>query len=334
MLFTFEIVIALGLDLLFGDPRWMYHPVRVIGLLCERFEAIGRRLFGYAGMRICGLIVFSAVLLVSLTGIFLILAILFSINHYLGAAAALFMLYLSLAAGDLIDHSNRVYQSLTAGKIGQARNDVAMLVARETEFMEPQDISRACVESVAENFVDGIVAPLFYAVLFALLFQGIFIEPIVWGVVGAYFYKSVNTMDSMFGYKNERYLYFGWAAARADDLLNFIPARVGAFTIVVTAFILSLDYRNSFKTVRSDHANSSSPNSGYPEAAVSGALNIRLGGEAVYFGERIEGFVIGETYTEVEADDIKRVNHLCFWATWVFVSGLILLYNLLERGVG
>ena len=334
MLFTFEVVVALSLDLLFGDPRWMYHPVRVIGLLCERFEAIGRRSFGNAGTKISGFIVFCAVLLVSLAGIFLILAILFSINHYLGAAAALFMLYLSLAAGDLIDHSNRVYQSLAAGNIEQARNDVAMLVARETENMEPKDVSRACVESVAENFVDGIVAPLFYAVLFALLFQGVWFEPIIWGVVGAYFYKSINTMDSMFGYKNTRYLHFGWAAARADDILNFIPARVGAFTIVVAAFFLSLDYRHSFKTVCADHANSTSPNSGYPEAAVSGALNIRLGGEAIYFGERIEGFVIGERYKAVEAEDIKRVNHLCFWATWVFVSGLMLFYNLLDRGVG
>ena len=271
------------MDLVCGDPRWLYHPIRGIGMLCVQFESYGRKLFASLGMRLCGVIVFVLVLSATLGTLFLLIAIVFKINEFLATIVSILLLYLSIALGDLLTHSKKVYDSLTRNDLEQAREDIALLVGRETDKMTETEIARACVESVAENFVDGVAAPLFWATVSAMIFFKLPGGPIIWALFGAYLYKSVNTMDSMFGYKNKKYIEFGWMAARADDILNYLPARLGSLAIVCSAFFLANDYRRSWQIVLRDHLKSSSPNSGFPEAAVSGALRVQLGGGSSLF---------------------------------------------------
>jgi adenosylcobinamide-phosphate synthase len=280
------------------------------------------------GMRFCGILTFFLVLGTSVSILFVLFYLLVAVSNFLTALVSVMLLYMSFAAGDLLAHSKQVYSSLSSSDISQARSDVALIVGRETDHLDETEISRACVESVAENLVDGITAPLFWAVLAAILLGEIYFEPIVWAVAGAYFYKSVNTMDSMFGYKNERYREFGWMAARFDDLVNYIPARLSSLCIVFAASILHLDYKNSAKVLFRDRLKNSSPNSGYPEAAVSGALNIQLGGAAIYFGEKTEGQLIGAGQRGALPGDIKNVNKLALTTSIIFFAALLLLYNL------
>ncbi len=327
VLFSLQISIAVCLDLLCGDPKWFYHPVRGIGSLCTLFERICRNRLEFLGTRLCGIATFFLVLSVSLCILAVFFSMLQNVSRSAAAVAAVLLLYLLLAAGDLLDHSRRVYSSLQRSDIVQARADVAMLVGRETDTMNEGEIARACVESVAENTVDGVTAPLFWAVLVAFLCGDIFFQPLTWAVFGACFYKCVNTMDSMFGYRNERYVEFGWLAARFDDLVNFIPARLTALFIVAAAFLLKLDYRNGARILSRDRLKSSSPNSGHPEAAVSGVLNIELGGPAIYFGQRTESPRIGAGQKCASAIDIKSTNRLCIAAALIFFIALLLAYN-------
>ena len=279
-------------------------------------------------MRFCGIVTFFLVLGSSVSIIFLVFYLLVPVSNFLTALVSVILLYMSFASGDLFAHSKQVYSSLSNSDIIQARRDVALFVGRETDHLDETEISRACVESVAENLVDGITAPLFWAVLAAFFLGGIYFEPIVWAVAGAYFYKTINTMDSMFGYKNERYREFGWLAARFDDLVNYIPARLSSLFIVLAAGILQLDYKNSAKVLFRDRLKSSSPNSGYPEAAVSGALNIQLGGGSIYFGEKTEVQLIGAGQRGALPGDIKNANNLALTTTIIFFAALLLLYNL------
>lgn len=327
MIFSLQISIAFGLDLICGDPEWLYHPVRVIGTLCNMFEFLSRKLFSALGMKFCGIITFFLVLGSSVSILFLLFYLLSQISSHISVIVAVILIYSSIAAGDLFNHSNQVHSSLARADIPQARRDVSLLVGRETSDMNEPEISRACVESVAENLVDGVTAPLFWAVLCALFFGRLIFEPIIWAVFGAYFYKTVNTMDSMFGYKNSRYIEFGWMAARFDDLVNYIPARISSIAIVLAAWFLRLDYKNSAKILYRDRLKSSSPNSGYPEAAVSGALNIELGGAAIYFGEKTEGHLIGAGQKCVTPDDIIYTNKLSLTSALIFFIVLLLVYN-------
>jgi len=316
--------------MIFGDPRWFYHPVRAIGLLCSSFESFSRTFFGWFGMRFCGILTFLLVIGSSASFLFLLFFLLARLGGIVSAFAAVILLYLGIAAGDLMAHSNRVYTSLAREDISQARHDVAMLVGRQTEEMDKIEISRACVESVAENMVDGITAPLFWAVILSTLLGGVIFDPIVWAVFGSYFQKAVNTMDSMFGYKNSRYIRFGWMAARFDDLVNFLPARLSSLFIVAAAFLLRLDYKNAAELLYRDRLKSSSPNSGYPESAVAGALGIQLGGPAIYFGERTAGHLIGAGQRQAHHDDIKQANFLCVIAAFLFLGVLLVFYNLFK----
>ena len=327
MLFTLQLTFVLGIDLVFGDPRWLYHPVRGIGMLCEQCELYGRKLFAFLGMRLCGVIVFLMVLSATLATLFILIVIVLKINLFLATIVSLLLLYLSIAMGDLLAHSRKVDDSLTRSDLEQAREDIALLVGRETDRMTETEIARACVESVAENFVDGVAAPLFWATVSAMILFKLPGSPMIWALFGAYLYKSVNTMDSMFGYKNKRYIEFGWMAARADDFLNYLPARLGSLAIVCSAFFLSKDYKRSFLILLRDHAKSSSPNSGFPEAAVSGALRVQLGGPAVYFGEPVKGQIIGHEFSGARVDDIARANKLCLGAAFVFLFFLITMYS-------
>jgi len=301
---TLYITAAFFLDQLIGDPRFFPHPVQLIAWLSARLEVLSRRLLarkGWAGavtvfmvLSIVGSAVFG---LIRLAGAFL----------WLQAAVEIYLLYSAIAARDLARHSLRVYRALAADDLAWARDEVAMIVGRDTSVLDEAGVIRACVESVAENLVDGVTAPLFWA--------------FIGGPVGVILYKAINTMDSMFGYKNEKYLEFGWAAARLDDLANYLPARLTGGLIIIAAFILRLDTRNAYRIWRRDRREHASPNSAQSEAAVAGALGIKLGGANVYFGKLLEKPTLGEDLQKIDQSHILMSNKL------MLLSSLLALFS-------
>ncbi len=289
----YQILIAILLDQVLGDPRWLPHPVRIIGAACTGLEKITRAVLPPLLAGIC-----TVTLVLALTGAttWAVIAGATLIHPWLGNAAAILLLYTTIAARDLVSHSRQVYASLATGDLVEARKRVGMIVGRDTANLDEAGVARAAVESVAESMVDGVTAPLFFAVL--------------GGPVAAMLYKAINTMDSMFGYKNAQYLKFGWAAARLDDLANFIPARITSLMIPAAAFLLRLAPKGSLFILRRDRLKHASPNSGHTEAAVAGALGVQLGGSNNYFGKIVKKPTIGDATRPVEPQDILRANRL------------------------
>jgi adenosylcobinamide-phosphate synthase len=289
----YQILIAILLDQLLGDPRWLPHPVRIIGAACTGCERLTRALLPPFAAGIC-----SVALILGLTGATTwgMLAGATLLHPWLGSLVSILLLYTTIAPRDLVRHSTEVYTPLAAGDLPEARRRVGMIVGRDTAALDEEGVARATVESVAESMVDGVTAPLFFAVL--------------GGPMGAMLYKAINTMDSMFGYKNERYRAFGWAAARLDDLANFIPARISSLMIPAAAFLLRLDAKGALFILLRDRRKHASPNSGHTEAAVAGALGVQLGGPSPYFGRMVEKPTLGEAVRSIEPQDILRANRL------------------------
>jgi len=327
MIYSFQIIGALLLDLLFGDPRWLPHPVRGIGLVCSKSEKITRKFIGKPFL--AGLLTVATVLIVTSALVTLLLSSCYAVSFAMGDTVAIILLYFSLAAKDLLRHSMDVYNRLMVDfDLSGARRAVGRIVGRDTESLSGSEISKACVETVAENMVDGITAPLFFALVFSIFSPCFGLSPIGCSALGAFFYKAVNTMDSMIGYKNERYLDFGRTAARLDDLMNFFPARISSIVLIFTAFILKLDYRGAAKIFFRDRLNHSSPNAGHTEAVVAGALGVQLGGPLLYSGIMVEKPFIGDSSREIGADDIKISNRLILVGSIIFI-----VMALLVRGV-
>ncbi len=322
--FELQIGTAVLLDLVFGDPRWMPHPVRLIGSFCSRLEIISRRLI--SSEFIAGSVTVLAVITLTLG---LSTAILTAVRFYslpLAGLVAIYLLYTTVAARDLVVHSRAVYNALhNSESLVSARRAVAQIVGRDTEALDRKGIIRACVETVAENMVDGVTAPLFYAVVFSLFSPLTGIEPLFLAVFGAMGYKAVNTMDSMIGYKNDTYLLFGRVAARLDDVVNYIPARLTGLIIIPTSFLLGLDWKNAFMVLKQDRLSHASPNAAHPEAAVAGALTIQLGGSSIYFGREVIKPVIGKAGREIEDRDILRTDKLMLLGSFLFLLLLLLL---------
>ena len=318
LIFYFQLLIVIAADYIWGDPRLLPHPVRFIGRLCNYFEAITRENLSVLSMKSRGAVAFFLVLLTTMGA----LALFFSLLLLAGETAALFgalvMCYFSVAAGDLVAHSNSVYERLMADDIVGSREAVSMMVGRDTESLDVSGIARACVESVSENMVDGITAPLFWAFIGSLAGQLFHVDPLIGAAFGSIAYKAVNTMDSMYGYKNEMYIDFGWCAARIDDLANFLPARLSGLCLIGAAYLIGLNGKGAARVYMKDRLKSSSPNSGHSEAAAAGALNIELGGPSSYFGQTSFKDYIGEGLDRVEAGDIKRVNKLILGGSLLF----------------
>jgi len=317
---------AFALDLIFGDPRWLPHPVRGIGWTIQRTEIVLRR-FAITPLAEKAAGVFLVVLIVSLVS-FLSHFLIFTssrISLSLGFALSVLLAYTTLAARDLGNAAKGVLRHLDAGEIAQARTGLSMIVGRDTADLDDQEIARAVVETVAENTSDGVIAPIFYLA--------------IGGPVLALAYKAVNTLDSMVGYRNERYINFGWAAARVDDAANFIPARITAVLICLVANLFSI-YNSAFRTPHSalhapwhimlrDGNKHPSPNSGYPEAAMAGALGIRLGGPGAYAGiPRLKPF-IGEAINRLDKKHIEKSVHLMYCTTSFAVLGAAALMFLI-----
>jgi len=328
MSFLLVLFLACLLDLLLGDPRWFPHPVRIIGRVALLAESWTRKLpiNAHNSGRLAVLIVLCSTGGVCL-GLFFLLSFASQPFFLLGA---ILILYTTVAARDLIRHSSQVLNAL-AIDLETARKKVRMIVGRDTDQLDEAGIVRACVESVAENMSDGIVAPLFWAVIGAAFGQFLSGSPVIWGTTAAMLYKAVNTMDSMFGYKNERYLQFGSCAARLDDVVNFLPARISGLSLVLAAChpACRSDMKNSFRVLMRDRQQHSSPNSGWPEAAMAGALGIQLGGESSYFGKPAEKPTIGDSFISPQAHHIFQANTLVLTASSLCLLCFAALYLLL-----
>lgn len=290
------------LDMLFGDPYWMPHPVKAMGKMISRLERGLRARFPKTEK---GELLAGGVLALTMISVWFLLpaAVLRLINrvHPLAALVAeTFLAYQVLAARCLQTETAKVAKALETG-LTEGQKAVSMVVGRDTSVLDETGVVKAAVETIAENTSDGEIAPLFYLAL--------------GGVPLAMLYKAVNTMDSMIGYKNDRYLFFGRAAARLDDLLNLIPARLTAVFLSLAAPLCGLDGRRAWNIARRDHARSTSPNSGWCEAACAGALGVQLLGPAVYFGKRYDKPVIGDALRPVERQDIARTNRLMLTAS-------------------
>lgn len=294
------VAIGLGLDLLFGDPQVSFHPIRMIGHLISITEKAARKLFPKTdrGEFAAGIFLVIVVVLVT-TGIpTALLIIAWKINLYLYIILQSFMCYLLLAVKSLKTESMKVFKELKKGDIEGARFAVSMIVGRDTQSLSEAGVTRAAVETVAENTSDGILAPLFYM--------------IIGGAGLGFFYKAINTMDSMVGYKNEKYLYLGRVAAKLDDVLNYIPARLAGLLMILGSFFLKMNAKNAWKIFRRDRYNHASPNSAHTESVAAGALEIELAGDTCYFGKVHKKKTIGDGLREIEAEDIVRVNRLLY----------------------
>ncbi len=308
------------LDLLFGDPHWMIHPVRIIGQLISLLEKAflkkerGKKDFGFGVLTV--IIVLLSTFLVSA----FILILGYKINIYLGFAIESFMTYQILATKSLRVESMKVYKALRKSGLESGRKAVSMIVGRDTENLSEDQVIKAAVETVAENTSDGVIAPMLF---------------LIGGPVSGLMYKAVNTMDSMIGYKNDKYLYFGKAAAKLDDFVNFIPARISAILMIVSAFLIGGKFsgKRAFKIFKRDRFNHSSPNSAQTEAACAGALGVKLAGDAYYFGKLVQKPYIGDETREIDIEDIKDANRLMYLTSVICellcVSLMLLVYFLL-----
>ena len=286
------------LDLCFGDPHWMPHPVVYIGRLISLLERVLRRLFPATkgGEHAGGILLVILVLAATGSAGYGLLWLFARIHPILGFALQVFWCYQILAARCLRDEARRVQNALETGSLPDARAAVAGLVGRDTEQLSAQGVAKAAVETVAENSTDGVVAPLCFLML---------------GGAGlGLLYKAVNTMDSMVGYRNERYQYFGTAAARLDDVCNFLPARLSALLMILSALMTGLDGKHAFRIWLRDRRKHKSPNSAQTESVCAGALGVELAGDASYFGTVQHKPAIGDGLRPIEARDIERACRL------------------------
>lgn len=295
---TVALLIGIILDAVFGDPVYAWHPIRVIGKLITFLEgAVRKRIKKTSGAELAGGILFAAlVLLVSTAVPSLLLFAAYRLNGLAGLCLEAVFCYQLLAAKSLWTESSKVGTALRTQGLTAGRQAVSMIVGRDTARLDEAGIVRAAVETVAENTSDGVIAPLLYMAVF--------------GAPGGFFYKAVNTMDSMVGYRNERYLYFGRAAARLDDVCNYIPSRISALLMILVSPLLGFSGKGAFRIWRRDSRNHKSPNSAQTEAACAGALGIQLAGDAWYFGALCKKPTIGDPLRPVETEDIKRADLL------------------------
>ena len=292
------LVMGYILDLIFGDPYWMPHPVRFIGNLISILEKVIRRFMPKTkrGEYIGGIILTVMVVSISMVIPLVIILMAKSINTYLALTVETFMCYQILATKSLKVESMKVYDELAKNDLPSARKAVSMIVGRDTKDLTFSGVAKAAVETVAENTSDGIIAPM------------IFIA--IGGAPMGFFYKAINTMDSMVGYKNEKYMNFGRFAAKLDDVVNYLPARISAYQMILSSFFLRYDYKNAFKIYKRDRYNHASPNSAQTESVCAGALDVQLAGNAYYFGKLYEKPTIGDNIREINYDDIKKANRL------------------------
>jgi len=313
-----DIITAYVLDLIFGDPYWLPHPVRFIGWLIKRTERFLRDRIqeqhpGGASNRSrrerqAGVMLVLFVTLVTFAIVALICKAAYMTSPVLFHAVNVYFIYTALATKCLAVEAGKVYEALEKKDIEEARKRLAMLVGRQTDGLPEREVVRGVVETTAENTVDAIISPLIYTVIGS--FFGI-------GAPLAYAFKAISTLDSMVGYMNDRYINFGRASAKTDDAANYIPARFSGLLIPLAAMFCKKGFTKSFRIMLRDRRNHKSPNCAYPEAAVAGALGVMLGGTNVYFGQPVEKPTIGDRLKELEAGDIKDTVRIMYAASFL-----------------
>lgn len=304
------VILGFLLDIFVPKPYGMYHPVQAIGALisfcdkhlrlpCNKNPKMERR---------AGILTAVIVILVSMAVPAAILYYAFAFNFILGFVIETLMCYLIMATSSLKNESMKVYEPFKRGNVEGARKALSMIVGRDTKVLNEEEIVEAAVETVAENTSDGVISPLFYMM--------------IGGPVLGWGFKAISTMDSMIGYKNDKYMYFGTAGARLDDVVNFIPARISGLLLIGAAKVLHYDAKAARKIFFRDRKKHASPNSAHTEAAVAGALGIRIGGDTVYFGKVVRKPFLGDKLREIEFEDIRRTNDLMYQAAFL---GIIIL---------
>lgn len=297
------------IDCLLGDPYKLPHPIRATGRLISCMEKKVRKTMSDK-LRLGGVVLSLTVILISVAVPLAILYGCYKVNTWFGIVIEGIMCYYMIAPKCLKTESMKVYSALKNGDTEKARHAVSMIVGRDTDVLDEKGIIKATVETVAENTSDGVTAPLMYMSLF--------------GAVGGFFYKSVNTMDSMIGYKNEKYADIGRFSARLDDVLNFLPSRITAVIMIFASFVLGFNGKNAYKIWKRDRHNHASPNSAQTESVCAGSLDVQLAGDAYYFGELHKKQFIGDDVRPIENEDIRRANKLMYLTSViVLVLGMI-----------
>ncbi|MEG0291159.1 MAG: adenosylcobinamide-phosphate synthase CbiB [Anaerovoracaceae bacterium] len=314
------ISLAIGfiLDLIVGDPYALPHPICLVGNGIKFFEKIIRKICGKTekGELIGGAVL--VILIVSLSFLIplAIILILGKINFWLGFVAETIMCYQILATKSLRVESLKVYKALMARDVEGARYAVSMIVGRDTSALNAEGVTKATVETVAENTSDGVIAPLlFYA---------------IGGAPLGFMYKAINTLDSMIGYKNDKYIFFGRFAAKLDDLANYIPARISAGLMICSSFVLGFNYKNAIRIFKRDRFNHASPNSAQTESVCAGALEIQLAGDAYYFGKLYKKKTIGDKIREVSPKNIKQSIRLMYGAAIICAIACVSILYVIE----
>ena len=300
MLHLAAIIGGFILDLIFGDPHWLPHPICLIGNLIGFLERNLRPKLApnKTALLVGGALMVIIVLVISFVVPMAILLAAAMVSPWLAFALETIMCYQIFATKCLRDESMKVYDALHKQDLADARVKLSWIVGRDTQNLDEEEITKGAVETVAENTADGIIAPMLY------MFLG--------GVPLSFLYKGINTMDSMVGYKNDKFLYFGRCAAKLDDLANLIPARITGLVMIVAAFLLGLDGKNAWKVFWRDRYNHLSPNSAMTESVTAGALNIQLGGDHFYFGKLVHKDTIGDDIRPVCPEDIVKTNNLLY----------------------
>ncbi|MDY4516686.1 MAG: adenosylcobinamide-phosphate synthase CbiB [Lachnospiraceae bacterium] len=319
------LVLGFLLDLLIGDPHVLYHPIRLVGNLITVTEKFLRKVFPKTkkGELAAGVFLVLIVSSISTAVPCLILYGAGRIHTGLRFAVETVMCYQLLATRALKDESMKVYEKLKEGDLPGARYAVSMIVGRDTQVLDETGVTKAAVETVAENTSDGIIAPMLFMA--------------IGGAGLGFFYKSINTMDSMVGYKNEKYLYFGRAAAKLDDVVNFLPSRIAALLMIAACTLTGLDGKSAWRIWRRDRFNHASPNSAQTESAMAGALGVQLAGDAWYFGTLYKKKTMGDAMRAVEYEDIRKANRLLYGtavlALVIFAIGKAAVIAVLSGGL-
>jgi len=304
MSLTFQIFVAFILDMILGDPHGYPHPVKIIAKLATRIESFSRSRIH--NQQIAGLLTTSSVVLFCFGSTYLIISLLTMLHPLAGDLGSIFFIYTSLSIRNLFDESRPIFSFLKKEQLSEARKTLANIVGRDTQNLKEEEVVRATVETVAESTVDGIIAPLFYAVLGG--------APLV------ITYKAISTMDSLFGYKNKKYIEFGWASARLDDFANWLPARLAIPIISMSAPLCGLNGRRAWAIAWRDGRKHPSPNAGIPEAAMAGALGIQLGGTSYYSGIENAKPLLGDACQEIESPDIIQSQKLMFASAFLTLA--------------